>query len=135
MKLHDCDLRIELRELLEPVARPLGPGRERRADLCLERVVLGEQRRRCRHVAPVVGRRAAREVARLSVGPEAERERERRPALPKLGLGRGGRSGVPVRGQHGDADDRDCRDRDGNDQQRNSTAGGHRTTIATAPTL
>ena len=46
VELHDRDLRIELRELLEPVERPLGPGRERRADLRLERVVLGEQRRR-----------------------------------------------------------------------------------------
>ncbi len=39
MKLHDCDARVELRELLEPVERAVGPRGERGADLRLQRVV------------------------------------------------------------------------------------------------
>ena len=44
MELHDRDLGIELRELLEPVERAVRPLGERCADLRLERVVPGEER-------------------------------------------------------------------------------------------
>ena len=55
VELHDRDLGIELRELLEPVERAVRPLGERRADLRLERVVLGEDAR-----SPPRGPRARR---------------------------------------------------------------------------
>ena len=55
VELHDRDPGIELRELLEPVERAVRPLGERRADLRLERVVPGEERR-----SPPRGPRARR---------------------------------------------------------------------------
>ena len=98
MELHDRELRVELRELLEPVERALRPGRERRADLRLERVVLREERRRSVGLAPLVEARSLRQIPRLLVLPEAEREGERRSSFAEARLGRrplrGGRVAV-----------------------------------------
>ena len=137
VELHDRELRVQLRELLEPVERALRPGRERRADLRLERVVLREERSRSLGLAPLIQPRPLRQVPRLLVLPEAEREGERRSSFAEARLGRrrlrAGR--VAVGGENRGPDDSDRRDRDGADEERDTTLRGHRRTIARAPTL
>ena len=66
VELHDRDLGIELRELLEPVERAVRPLGERRADLRLERVVLGEERARRRECPRARRAPAPRMIARAS---------------------------------------------------------------------
>ena len=67
-------LGIELRELLDAIQRSLGPGREGRPDLGLERVVPREGRCCPVQLALSVERGAALEVACFPVVAEAERE-------------------------------------------------------------
>ena len=86
VELHDRGVGVELRELLEPVERALGPARERCADLRLERIVLREERRRGRQVAARVQRLALREVARLGIRAES-RARTRAAAGPRAASG------------------------------------------------
>ena len=81
VKLHDCDARVELRELLEPVERPVGPRGERGADLRLQGVVPREQTRRGSGVTARVERLGLRQIARLGIRTKSESERERRTAL------------------------------------------------------
>jgi hypothetical protein len=131
VELHDGGVRVELGELLEPVERTLGPTRERGADLRLERVVLREERGSRRSVATCVQALALCELASLGVPSEAERERERRAALAELGRrGLGGSRGAVVRSDDCHRDDRDRGERDGADEERDSTPGGHCMTIA-----
>ena len=136
MELHDRELRVQLRELLEPVERALRPGRERRADLRLERVVLREERSRSVGLAALIQARPLRQVQRLLVLSEAEREGERRTSFAEARLGRRRlRAGRVAVGEDRGPDDSDRRDRDGADEERDTTLRGHRRTIARAPTL
>ena len=87
MELDDRDLRVELRELLEAVERPLRPRGERRADLRLERVVLREERRRLVDLPALVERRArARDPAPRR--PPGTRARTRAAAVPRAARAR-----------------------------------------------
>jgi len=136
VKLHDCDAWVELRELLEPVERPVGPRGKRSADLRLQGVVPRKKTRRGGGVAARVERLGFRQIARLGVGAKAESERERRMALARAG-GRGLRrpSRVTVRGEHDTGDNRDGGRRNRSDEQHDATPRGHRRTIARHPTL
>ena len=76
------------------------------------------------------------EIASLGVPPEAERERERRAALAQPGRRRLSRSRGAVVGRDDcHRDDRDRSERDGADEERDTTPGGHCMTIARAPKL
>ena len=78
VKLHDGDARVELRELLEPVERPVGPGGEGGADLRLQGIVPRKQTRRGSGVTARVERLGLRQIARLGIRAKTESERERR---------------------------------------------------------
>ena len=137
VELHDRDLGIELRELLEPVERAVRPLGERRAHLRLERVVLGEERARRREVPARVERRATRHGL-APPGPSGSRARTRAEAFPRGA--RGGRARrrtgrVAVRREDRGGDDRDGGYGDGSDEERDTTLRGHRRTIARAPKL
>ncbi len=123
VELDDRDLRIELRELLEAIERRLRPRGERRADLRLERVVLGEEGGRVLDLPLLVERGTPGQIPRLGVRSEPERERERGSSLAQLGLGRRRRRAcrVAVGGKHRGGHDRDGRDRDGRDEKRDPT--------------
>ena len=138
VELHDREIRIELRELLEPVERPLGPTCERCADLALERIVLREERRRCTDLAARIQRLALQQVTRLGIRTETHGERERRPACARLRCGvrpSGRLSRTPVGRDDGNGDDGDRSDRDRADEERDTTLRGHRRTIASVPKL
>ncbi len=136
VKLHDCDARVELRELLEPVERPVGPRGEGGADLRLQGVVPCKQTCRGGGVTARVERLGLRQIARLGIRTKSESERERRTALTGA-RGRGLRrpSRVAVRGEHDTGDDRDRSRRNRGDEQHDATPRGHRRTIARHPTL
>ena len=137
VELHDRDLGIELRELLEPVERAVRPLGERRAHLRLERVVLGEERARRREVPARVEPRAAHDRSRLRSRTEAERKRERRPsrAQPRGGRARRRTGRVAVRREDRGRDGRDRGYGDGSDEERDTTLRGHRRTIPRTPKL
>ena len=128
MELHEAVLRIELRELLEPVV-PRGPGGEREPDLRLEGVVPREELRGGAVVAPRVEVRTTCEVASLGIGPEAERERERRPPRARLRL-HGRLVRAVTGGDDGDRDDGDGGRRGERDEAEDARARGHAATIA-----
>ena len=92
MKLNHGHLGVELGELLQTVERAVRPGSERRTNLRLQRVVLHEERRRGVRVAPLVQRSPAGQIPGLGIHAEAERQRQRRSALPRRGSRRRRRS-------------------------------------------
>jgi hypothetical protein len=136
VELDDGGVGIELRELLEPVERSVGPARQCAPDLRLERVVLREQLGGRRQLAARVQGLAVCQVTRLRVRPKAEGEGERRAPLPHLGR-RGLRRArrTPVRGDDCDRHDRDRSSCDGADEKRDTTLRGHRWTIASTSKL
>jgi hypothetical protein len=119
MELDDCDLGIQLRELLEAIERAVRPRGEGGADLRLERVVICEERCRAPDLTSLIRRRARQEIPRLAVGTEAECERERRPAVAERGLGGLRRARrIAVCSQHHAGDDCNRRSRDRGDDKR-----------------
>jgi sulfur-carrier protein adenylyltransferase/sulfurtransferase len=130
MELDGCALGIELRELLDAVERAHGPGCEGRPDLCLERVVPVEESRRALEVSLRVEDTATREVARLRIVAEPEREGKRWASRPRLRVGDGGRRRVSVRGQHRPGYDRHGGGSGQRDQEDDAASCAHRATIA-----
>jgi hypothetical protein len=132
VELHDRSVGVELRELLEPVERAVRPLGERGAHLRLERVVLGEKGGGGGKVPPRIQPRGLRELLRLQVGAEAERERERRTSgAERRRRRRAGRASRAVaRRDHDCCDDGDGRHGDCSHGEHDAAAGGHRRTIA-----
>ena len=126
VQLHEGAARVERAELFDPVLA-LRPGRERGAQLRLERVVAPEDPARLAAAARLVELGRAPELARLGVVAYPEREHEGWEALARLWLDRGLRSGVALVGaEHrraGDDHGRERRER--GDDQRGAGARGH----------
>jgi hypothetical protein len=90
------------------VAEAAGPGRERRADLRLERAVAAEEGRRLRDLASVVEGGCTTKRHRLGIGPNAEVEHERRPPRFPLRVRRrraGGERQADGQARRGDRDE------------------------------
>ena len=86
---------VERAELLDPILGS-GPGRERGAELRLERVVAGEDPPSLGAAAGLVELDCAAELPRLGVVADPERELERRRSLARLRLRRGGGDRVSI---------------------------------------
>jgi hypothetical protein len=129
VELDDTALRVELRELLEPVEGALGPRGERSTDLRFERVAQVEDAQSSTDVSTLVHRGTTRDESGVSIVTEAERKRERWSSRPWLELGR--RRGARVVGGHdGYRDDRNCGDGRQGDEADDPSASGHVATIA-----
>ena len=116
----------------QAVERPLGPGRERRAELRLERVVLHEQRRSGFGVSLLIQRCSPCQIPRFSVHTRSQ-ARARAGGRPTRSWAA---SSSPAcrpsrrRRREPPPDDGHRRDRDGTHEERDTTLRGHRGTMA-----
>ena len=117
---------------------PVRPGRERRADLRLERVVLREERSRSLGFSPLIESRtlASDPAPPRPPGTRSANESGGRPSRSSASVVvAGAPAESPSAERTATADDSDRRDRHGADEERDTTLRGHRRTIARSPTL